>query len=236
MIDKDFISTAATKWQTTQNNVLREYLQHNFLASLYKQKEAGQLLFKGGTALRLLYQSPRFSEDLDFSSNIHSIKMIETMLENVLLELARQSVGMEIVEAKKTTGGYLFAAETNISGKVLGIKLNFVMKEKAKGVVVMINSIFLPSYNLVALRLEDLVQEKIQALLIREKPRDFFDLYFILRSNLAKDTVMKMHVQIKELIKNKKGNFSELKQFLPKNFWSIIKDLRNNLLVELNRV
>ncbi len=48
-------------------NVVREYFQHVFLSKLYVLPESEQLLFKGGTALRIVYGSPRFSEDLDFS-------------------------------------------------------------------------------------------------------------------------------------------------------------------------
>ena len=48
-------------------NIVREYFQHIFLGELYKLPDAEKLLFKGGTALRIIYGSPRFSEDLDFS-------------------------------------------------------------------------------------------------------------------------------------------------------------------------
>ena len=48
-------------------NIVREYFQHIFLSELYKLPNAQKLLFKGGTALRIVYGSPRFSEDLDFS-------------------------------------------------------------------------------------------------------------------------------------------------------------------------
>ena len=48
-------------------NIVREYFQHIFLGELYRLPDAGKILFKGGTALRIIYGSPRFSEDLDFS-------------------------------------------------------------------------------------------------------------------------------------------------------------------------
>ena len=43
----------------------RDYLQHLLLSLLYNRSQA--LIFKGGTALRLVYQSNRYSEDLDFN-------------------------------------------------------------------------------------------------------------------------------------------------------------------------
>jgi predicted nucleotidyltransferase component of viral defense system len=48
--------------------IMVEYLQHELLDSLFKLKEAVLLSFIGGTAIRMLQQSPRFSEDLDFDN------------------------------------------------------------------------------------------------------------------------------------------------------------------------
>ncbi len=43
----------------------RDYLQHLLLWRLYTRSQA--LVFKGGTALRLVYGGNRYSEDLDFN-------------------------------------------------------------------------------------------------------------------------------------------------------------------------
>jgi hypothetical protein len=48
-------------------NVAREYLQARILAALQRAGAMVPLAFHGGTALRLLYASPRYSEDLDFA-------------------------------------------------------------------------------------------------------------------------------------------------------------------------
>lgn len=48
-------------------NWMREYLQARILLALQKAGAMLSLAFQGGTALRFLYQLPRFSEDLDFS-------------------------------------------------------------------------------------------------------------------------------------------------------------------------
>lgn len=47
--------------------VLSEFLQHLILQSLYRQGSFECLTFTGGTALRILYHTGRYSEDLDFS-------------------------------------------------------------------------------------------------------------------------------------------------------------------------
>ncbi len=50
-----------------KTNHLREYLQASCLRSLHESGAFSSISFVGGTALRFLYQLPRFSEDLDFS-------------------------------------------------------------------------------------------------------------------------------------------------------------------------
>jgi predicted nucleotidyltransferase component of viral defense system len=47
--------------------LVREYLQMRILQSLQRAGAMIPLAFHGGTALRLLYQLPRYSEDLDFA-------------------------------------------------------------------------------------------------------------------------------------------------------------------------
>ena len=48
-------------------NVLREYLQARILETLQRVGATSALVFCGGTALRFLYELPRYSEDLDFT-------------------------------------------------------------------------------------------------------------------------------------------------------------------------
>ena len=57
----------AQEQQTIVDNILKEHYQIYILDQLYKSNFADSLVFKGGTALRLTYNSVRFSEDLGFS-------------------------------------------------------------------------------------------------------------------------------------------------------------------------
>jgi len=68
-------------------NYLREYLQHLVLKIMDEQGFFRNLAFVGGTALRVLYDLNRFSEDLDFSlisaDNYNYLKMMH-MIQNEL--------------------------------------------------------------------------------------------------------------------------------------------------------
>ena len=61
--------------------VVREYWEVTFLDALLSGEHGKNLVFRGGTALRLAYRSPRFSEDLDFL-------LLEDSLSGKLEELA----------------------------------------------------------------------------------------------------------------------------------------------------
>ena len=73
-------------------NTMREYLQAYLLRILYDQGFFRTSAFLGGTALRFLYQIPRFSEDLDFSR----------------VQLSQNSLGdlMKIIQQELTLAGY----------------------------------------------------------------------------------------------------------------------------------
>ena len=54
--------------QGFKRNMLREYLQYKILETLYDNPTSSKLYFIGGTALRLIHGTDRFSEDLDFDT------------------------------------------------------------------------------------------------------------------------------------------------------------------------
>ncbi|MCC6643608.1 nucleotidyl transferase AbiEii/AbiGii toxin family protein [Candidatus Peregrinibacteria bacterium] len=51
-----------------RESILKEYLQYKILNSIFDSEYANKLAFLGGTALRIVYGSTRFSEDLDFDN------------------------------------------------------------------------------------------------------------------------------------------------------------------------
>jgi len=53
---------------TFKRAMLREYLQYKTLQFIFRAKKSTELVFMGGTTLRIFYGSNRFSEDLDFDS------------------------------------------------------------------------------------------------------------------------------------------------------------------------
>ncbi len=242
MIEKRQVQQLAQTWQTTVDNVAREYFQQLFLSRLYEEKGSDSLLFKGGTALRIIWHSPRFSEDLDFTGVDIAIKGIETLMEGALAKIELEGIQTEIVESKGTSGGYLaiFRFETTEYTSSIQLEISLRNGKKGFGTAALIQSDLVVPYTLIHLKEEILVAEKIKACLTRAKARDFYDLYFILRSRLAfKEAFIKdkqLKKKIMGVIKSKKIDFRrELKTFLPVNQHMIIKGFPNTLVAEIER-
>jgi predicted nucleotidyltransferase component of viral defense system len=51
-----------------RENLLKEYLQYRIMDIIYASSFSADLVFLGGTALRIVHQGTRFSEDLDFDN------------------------------------------------------------------------------------------------------------------------------------------------------------------------
>lgn len=238
MISRSLIEDLTRKYQTTQVNVAREYCQHLFLSYFYQKKKSDRVLFKGGTALRLIYRSPRFSEDLDFSASGITIPQIETIFIDSINDVTRNGINVELGESKTTSGEYLAIADFNFLGFRQAIQIEVSMRPKTKAVsaVNLINSDYMPAYNLVSLAEKYLVEEKIHALLERAKPRDFFDIYFLLRADLScPKNIFPFGKVLKKLSETKLDFKKELTFFLPKSHQNILKDFRNILERELRR-
>ncbi|MBI4209042.1 MAG: nucleotidyl transferase AbiEii/AbiGii toxin family protein [Deltaproteobacteria bacterium] len=242
MIEIKQFQRLADHRMTTVENVVREFFQNLFLSYLYQQKNSEKLLFKGGTALRLIWQSPRFSEDLDFTGYKISTSQIESIIESTLDKIEREAFQVDIEESKKTTGGHLGIFHFAGNGYKSALQIEISLREKRVcGVMTsIVQPELLPPYTIVHLDEKIVVHEKILACLTRGKPRDFFDLYFILRSRMAFKEVFREDktLQSKLLAKVSKERLdlrSELKQFLPASHRLLLKDFKSSLLREIER-
>ena len=242
MIEKTQVQKLAGNWQTTIDNVAREYFQQLFLSRLYQENGSDGLLFKGGTALRIIWHSPRFSEDLDFTGVNITVKGIETLIEGALAKIEMEGIQTGIIESKSTSGGYLaiFQFETNEYKSRIQIEVSLRPGKKGSGEAALIQSDLVVPYTLIHLKEEVLIAENIQACLTRGKSRDFYDLYFILRSRMAFKEAFIQDKQLKakilKVVKSGKLDFKlELKAFLPVNQHIIIKGFPKILVMEIER-
>lgn len=236
MLTKDQLARIAQRNRLGLGVVERDYLQHLFLALLFTKTQ--ELIFKGGTALRVAYNFARYSEDLDFNSFLSSVQ-IKDLLTKTVQELSGFGIRAELRHLKvfKENGergfsgdisyeGPLFTGKSGSKGKVrVDISLRGEEGKTQKGVI---NSIYddLPQFILTALTLEEIFAEKVRALIVRTKPRDLYDVWVILESGVKVDYRL---INKKLTLYQKEFDFSELKRKIEgsKKEWE--QDLRGLL-------
>jgi predicted nucleotidyltransferase component of viral defense system len=238
MLTKERFLILQNKYQTLLENVYREYAQHLFLSSLYQKKNSNKILFKGGTAYRIAFRSSRFSEDLDFSASNINKNEIETLMVDVLSDISNNGLNCSIEDAKTTTGGYLALFYVDVFGQKVSISIQISLRKKTGtgyDVVDILNE-YIPTYQAYLFPKREMIGEKIQAALTRSKPRDFYDIYFLLKNNELSLSEKSEIRKIKEILLNKKVKFGdELSHFLPKSMKPMVDNFPESLLRELDK-
>ena len=91
-----------------KRNLVREYLQARILRSLQDHGAFSNWAFVGGTALRFLFQLPRYSEDLDFSLTGSASPNFRERMQSIQSDLRAEAYTTDIkVNDKKTVAASL---------------------------------------------------------------------------------------------------------------------------------
>jgi predicted nucleotidyltransferase component of viral defense system len=176
----------------TQRAIVREYLQIRILQSLQRTGAMIPLAFHGGTALRLLYQLPRYSEDLDFAlerqPDQYDLRKYLTAIQQALTA-ETYNVEIKLSEQKvvhsafiRFRGLYYQLGISPHESEVLAIKLEIDTNPPANAIL---DTTFVEHHVPVHLQHHDrgsLFAGKLHAILQREyvKGRDWYDLYWYL--------------------------------------------------------
>lgn len=249
MLNFDFIDNKARESRIDRITVFREYWQLLLLQRFYLTRGSEKLFFKGGTAIRFLLGSFRFSEDLDFTSTVKKeigeklIKEIFIYFQkntDMTMELKKESVPQRFVEEGIRYRYLLYPPK---STQKVSIRIDLSFREKPKNIE---QTVLIPfdypitPYPLVMhLSYKDIMAEKIRALFTRSKPRDLFDLWYLLTKKIPINKKIiaekfKIYPKIKfsyKKLKNIIHNYDkaelkqDLNQFLPENYRLFYKTL-----------
>jgi predicted nucleotidyltransferase component of viral defense system len=217
MLDRENAQKFSKELKIDLFTVYREYLQLLFLKHFYNKKQSSRIYFKGGTAIRFIFGSFRFSEDLDFSA-ASGKDTLKELVSDTIKDL--KSEGEELRFKKTKTlddsfGGRLFRELENHSIP-LTIKLDFSIREKPiEAETSVVETIFpIVPYPIVShLSAREILAEKIRAFMTRTQGRDIFDIWFLLSKNIQMD---------KNIIDKKMGIYN--KHFEIEEFISLLKD------------
>jgi hypothetical protein len=187
-----------------------DYYQHYILSKIFEK--FNNIYFKGGTCLQKCYGIKRFSEDLDF--NYIDIDI------NKIIELIEQVLNSKIIDKHETKFGLSFAIKFkgilyNGTERTL-CKISFDFRYGDTYMPIMkkiIRPIYkdLSNYFLLALAQEEILAEKVRAIITRYKARDVYDLNEL----LLNDTNINLDLINKKLATyNKTFNQSEFEKKL----------------------
>jgi len=174
-----------------QRNIMREYLQYKILEIIFNSRWASKLSFLGGTALRIIHENTRFSEDLDFDNFRLSESDFVWLTGEIQRGLEREGYLVEIRNVLKNA----FRCYVKLPQVLFDNALSDLKNEK---IIIQVDTephdfvyspdrVFLNKFDVftqIAVTPPDiLLAQKIYALLNRKraKGRDIYDVMFLLQ-------------------------------------------------------
>ena len=176
-IDKDNLLEIAADQGFKTNLMLKDY---NITAILYLLKDIRGIYFKGGTALQKIFLNySRLSEDIDLSIT-KEMKEVRDEITSIL-----KKCGFKITKDKDVEG--FTRLIVHYKDGVIFIDINRRSKLLTKPTKHKINHFYkdnIPEFSFNTLSKEEMIAEKIAAAIGRNKPRDHYDIYRIIKEGI----------------------------------------------------
>lgn len=233
MLDlQDLVSQYPPQLQGFQKNILREYLQCKVLEIIAQSPINSKLSFIGGTALRIIHNNNRFSEDLDFDNFNLTDEDFESLTDTIQKKLALEGYQTEVRLVHK--GAY----RCYLKFPNLLYQLNLSPDEEAK-ILIQVdtashNFTYQPStpilnkFNIFTpirtTPIDILLSQKIHAAVSRKTPkgRDFYDIVFLLSKTKPNYDYLKVKMSIQNSTQLKTDFLTAIVSF---NFTELAKDV-----------
>lgn len=205
-------------------HLIRELLEIEILHQLSLQPWSKNVVFYGGTALRLAYNSERFSEDIDLFMIVSvPYSLFEGWVQNLPYSLSMEAT-LEDSHLKRNTFFALLLIRHPDLKHAFPIKIELFRNKKKMNLDTEIRMLKSPLSSLSPLvsvpTLPALTQMKINALQERVKPRDLYDLWTLAQlRKLPFELPSRLPHFEKKIFKN------ELQMYLPKNHYPLIDQL-----------
>lgn len=213
-------------------NLIREFLQILILKIMFDKNHFNYLSFQGGTALRILFNLRRFSEDLDFSLINKKNYVYYNLISEIEKELKLFGFNIESkIKDEKTIQNAIFKFPqllkelglSNLSEQKLSVRLEIDTNPPKgwKNEISFVNNIYIFTIN--HFDLPSLFATKLHACFYRKyvKGRDFYDLIWYLSNNIEPNFIL-LNNAIKQTDKNPKQiTKNNFKSFLLKRIEQI---------------
>lgn len=244
MIDKEELIRIKNQKDIPLYYLEKEYLQYILLYSISNNTDA--VIFKGGTCLRIVYEFSRASEDLDFNTTL-SIKELKKLLNTCLKDFSALGIAHDIYSEKSFRGNYRI--EIRFNGPLYNndirtsnvIKIDFNKRKTHSAESVVIKKLFtdVAPFTLRVMSKQELLTEKLRALMMRKQPRDLYDVWMLLSIGVIIDKKL-LNSKLKEdnissfkfNIPSKKSYITDLKTLMHTvpDYNQVVNDVKKKLV------
>lgn len=178
--------------------IVREFLQVKILDLIYREKLGLNLIFVGGTSLRLTRNLDRFSEDLDFDLQDVNLKDLDRLMKNVFKSLKNENIDLDFYNNKTAKRIYYEFRFRNLlagleigtdPGEKLMIKFDFENFWKGHAKEVMLLNRYGYLVNVITIPLGQHLIQKLAAYTRRGQTlaRDIYDIVWLISQNTKPD-------------------------------------------------
>ncbi len=184
MVTKAELVSIARKQKLPLGMIEKDFVMTLVLREIYNSQFKNTLVFKGGTALHKLYLHKRLSVDLDFTA---LDEFDSDIFKNILLI---KEINSEIRKIRA------FEKSVSIDLKYISllnypdsIKIDISLREKPLLELkeVPVHSPYFPDSLVLTFQIVEIASEKMRALIQRKRPRDYLDMWLLLKELEFKD-------------------------------------------------
>ncbi|MCD6247046.1 MAG: nucleotidyl transferase AbiEii/AbiGii toxin family protein [Candidatus Diapherotrites archaeon] len=189
MISRAELSEYAKLRGLTLAQAEKDYFQNLILFAIYRT-HGNALVFKGGTALAKCYGSRRFSEDLDFTAiSEFKVERIKKMLQRFALGFETKEKGFEksIKIGFRIKGPLYTGSLMSLCRVIIDVSLReeVLLRPMVKTLGRFMEEI--PEFDVYVMDEREILAEKIRAVMGRNKARDAYDVWFLLKEGIKID-------------------------------------------------
>jgi predicted nucleotidyltransferase component of viral defense system len=220
-MDQQLAESLSRQLKISVEQVVREEYELLILYKLMESSLGAATVLKGGTALRLAYGSPRFSDDLDFST----LTAISEDAFVVAVEATARAVSQAILAealSKQFTLFALYRIREPFLPYSFSIKVEISTRpetwEDPHDLMLRLLTSPVTPISVLAhvATLERMWRDKQAALAARRQPRDLYDLWFIAQA-LRQPFTPDLSSLDRQAIRR------ELRKYLPSTQWQVIE-------------
>lgn len=241
MLSKNDIMKMAGEKKINPMILAKDYALGWLLYGISQSSIGKKLIFKGGTSLSKIHFSEkwRISEDLDFTifEEIDP-ESVEKVLETEVPRIIKDKIGMSVRLKKRpySNEGWLqskFQYDGPLGKDTVKLEITKENKPYDFGKLSVPKTYDYPEFDVDVYTLDEILAEKMRAIIQRRKIRDYYDVWRLLKTqSFDRDKIKKIFL---EKMKIEGTPYTGIDQFFPEGIIDILKPHLETGLTRLSR-